>query len=92
MSTASITFRTEESNRDRLDEIAKSLDRNRNWVINRAIDNYIDQYDWELKQIDEGLADIEAGRTVSAEEAKAHFEEIFRAEAATRKKKGKISA
>ena len=84
MST-SITFRTEESRRDRLDEIAESLDRNRNWVINHAIENYLEQYDWELKQIDEGIADFEAGRTVSAEEAKAYLEEKFRELVAAKK-------
>lgn len=82
MSTTSVTFRTEESNRDRLDEIAESMDRNRNWVINQAIENYMEQYDWELKEIDAGLADIKAGRTVSGEEVRAEFERKFRAAAA----------
>ncbi len=69
----SLTFRTEENKRDQLDRVAGSLDRNRNWVINEAIDSFLELYRWQLAEIEKGIADHEAGRTHSLEEVRARF-------------------
>jgi predicted transcriptional regulator len=69
----SLSFRTDESVRDELDKIAEDLDRNRNWVINEAISNYLALYRWQVKHIEEGIRDSDAGRTYSPEEVRAHF-------------------
>ena len=34
----------------KLDAIASSLDRSRNWLVNQAIDNYLEIYDWQTKK------------------------------------------
>ena len=74
--------------RDEIDRIAESLDRNRNWVINKAIESYVEQYNWELQEIDAGLADIEAGRTISGEDFEAKVEAMIADNAA--KKAGRL--
>lgn len=40
--SVTLNFRTEESKRDEIDRIAKSLDRDRTWVLNEAVSNYLD--------------------------------------------------
>ena len=80
MSTT-ISFRTEEQQRERLDQIAGELDRNRNWVINNAIDDYLEQYEWERAKIKRGMADFAAGRSSSAEEFKSRLEKKMRSTA-----------
>lgn len=35
---------------EKLDAIANSLDRSRNWLVNQAIDYYIEIYDWQTKK------------------------------------------
>ncbi len=85
MSTT-ISFRTEEQQRERLDQIAGELDRNRNWVINKAIDDYLEQYEWERAKIKRGVADFAAGRSSSAEEFKAKLEKKMRSTTVKRSK------
>jgi len=69
----SLSFRTEEQVRDQLDRIAESLDRNRNWVINEAIGNYVEQYAWQLAEIAKGEADLKAERIISTEQLRSRL-------------------
>jgi predicted transcriptional regulator len=79
----SVTFsvRTEEETRDQIDKIAESLDRNRNWVINEAIRNYLELHSWQLQKIQRGLEDVKAGRTTSHEQVFARMEGRQKAQA-----------
>ena len=47
----------------KLDAIASSLDRSRNWLVNQAIDHYLEIYDWQTKKIQERL-DMASGKNV----------------------------
>jgi predicted transcriptional regulator len=69
----SLSFRTEEETKQALERIAERLDRNRNWIINHAIQNFIDQQAWEEEQIEKGIADRKAGRTLSHKEMMSCF-------------------
>jgi len=40
----------------KLESIAKASDRSRNWIINQAIDQYLDLYDWQTQKIEDRLA------------------------------------
>lgn len=71
--TINVTFRTEPEKRDELDKLAKSLDRDRSYLLNQAIDQYLDLHRWQLEQIEKGIADIEASRYKSLEEVRAKF-------------------
>lgn len=46
---------------EKLDAIASSLDRSRNWLVNQAIDYYLEIYDWQAEIIQERL-DIASGK------------------------------
>jgi predicted transcriptional regulator len=46
-----ISVRVPEKKKDALDKIAASLNRDRSWVINEAIDNYLDLYGWQVEHM-----------------------------------------
>jgi predicted transcriptional regulator len=73
-----LTVRTDEAKRKKLDKIAATADRNRNWVINEAIDNYLELHEWQMQEIEEGMTDIAAGRTHTSEEVRSHFANLKR--------------
>lgn len=73
MPKSTITFRTDKTRKAELDTLAKSLNRDRSFVINEAIDNHLSMYDWQIRHIKQGLADIEAGRVISHEDVKARI-------------------
>ena len=39
----------------KLDAIASREDRSRNWLVNQALSQYIDLYEWQTKRIQERL-------------------------------------
>lgn len=68
-----ISFRIEQNKVRQLDQIAKALDRDRTYVLNEAVDNYLELHRWQMEQIEAGIADAEAGRTYSTEEVREHM-------------------
>ncbi len=66
----SLSFRTEESTQEDLDRLATSLNRSRNWIINEAIAAHLATHRWQIEQIDKGIEDVRAGRTISTDELK----------------------
>lgn len=74
-----VSVRTEESTIEQLDRIAQQMDRNRNWVINEALKNYLELHEWRLEHIRQGISDSEAGRTLTMEELNARIEKRHKA-------------
>jgi predicted transcriptional regulator len=64
MAKTTLSFRTEEDFRDRLDQLAKSRRRDRSYLINEAVEHYLAFQDWQDAQTKAGLEDVEQGRTV----------------------------
>lgn len=48
----------------RLDAIAGEADRSRSWVVNQAIEHYLDLYDWQKEKIRQRLERAETGDAV----------------------------
>lgn len=57
MSKTSLTFRLDTTKREALDQIAKSLERDRTAVLNEAIDAYLDTQAWQRRHIEQALAE-----------------------------------
>lgn len=57
----------------RLEKLAKNSERSMSWHINRLVEDNIDDLEERLAKINEGLADIEAGRGRDAEEVMAEM-------------------
>ncbi|MDH3910327.1 MAG: ribbon-helix-helix domain-containing protein [Rhodospirillales bacterium] len=48
MGKETVTFRVDSEKKDALDTIATGLDRDRSYVLNQAIDAYIETHRWQL--------------------------------------------
>ena len=73
MSRDTISFRLDSEKRDALDAVASALDRDRSYVINEAIEAYLDIHRWQADHIREGLRQADAGEFASEAEMKATF-------------------
>jgi len=71
--SSTITFRTGDDQRKQLDNIAVSMDRDRSYIINQAIDHYLDIYRWQVEHIEEGLKQAERGEFVPKSEWRKAF-------------------
>ena len=69
--TKTITFRTDKAKLDALDTIAESQDRDRSYILNQAIDAYLDVHQWQVEQIQKALAEAEADDFATEQEVAA---------------------
>ena len=77
MSNQSITIRTESNTVDKISAIAKAMDRSRNWVIEDALKQYIDQQAWYIEGIQQAQASLSAGKGIPHAEIMAEISELI---------------
>lgn len=77
-----ITLRVPQDILEDIEKIAETADRSRSWVIVRALKYYLMAEGAEMLSIRRGLEDVEAGRTVDAEEFFAELDRLNREDAA----------
>lgn len=68
MSKETITFRVNREKREALDAIAKGLDRDRSYILNQAIENYLEMHQWQVEEIEKAIVQADAGDFASEEE------------------------
>lgn len=73
MARETITFRMDSDKKDALDAIATGLDRDRSYVLNQAIEAYIEIHRWQFAHIEEGLRQADAGEFATDKEVEAAF-------------------
>ena len=71
MEKQTLTFRANRKKVKALDRLAQSLDRDRSYLLNEAVDQYLLVHDYHLRQIREGLAQARAGNLLDYEQVKA---------------------
>jgi predicted transcriptional regulator len=67
MSKTHLSVRLKPKLGDRIDALAAAIERPRSYVVEKAIEEYIDREAWQVEAIRKGLADAEAGLLVSHE-------------------------
>jgi predicted transcriptional regulator len=67
-SPRTISFRIASEKVAQLDAIAKTMDRDRSYLLNEAVASYLDEQQRFAAMVKEGRADIRNGRTLSHEE------------------------
>ncbi|MGH2415450.1 MAG: CopG family ribbon-helix-helix protein [Microcystaceae cyanobacterium] len=80
MSKENITFRLEREKRVVLDTIAAGLDRDRTYVLNEAVDLYLEVYQWQIAEIETGVAEADAGDFATSEEVQTVFAQLTNAD------------
>ena len=68
MPQSSTSFRTDPETLSSLDEIAKDMGRSRNWVLNKAIKDFIEYQKWFKEQVQEGLEAADKGEFATDQE------------------------
>jgi predicted transcriptional regulator len=66
--TRTISFRIAPEKVEELDQIAKSLDRDRSYLLNEAVEGYLSEQRRFATMVEEGREDILHGRSFSHEE------------------------
>jgi predicted transcriptional regulator len=62
-----VSFKLDAEKKRRLEALAIATRRTRTFVLEEAINQYLDLNEWQLKSIEEGLADAREGRVVDSE-------------------------
>ncbi|TCQ11480.1 MULTISPECIES: CopG family ribbon-helix-helix protein [unclassified Rhizobium] len=60
------TVRVPDETAARLDQLAEKLDRSRSYVAAQAIEDFIAREEWQLAEIEAGVADADRGDFASA--------------------------
>jgi predicted transcriptional regulator len=79
MSKENITFRLDSDKRMALDAIAAGMDRDRSYILNEAITAYLEMHQWQIDEIQQGIAEAEAGDFASEAEVQAMFAKLTHA-------------
>jgi len=61
-----ITIRT--SKVAEIDALASAMDRSRNYIVNQAIEQYLEANAWQMERIKDGIAAAREGRVAPADE------------------------
>lgn len=72
--SVSLSFRVAEDTATRLDELAAAMDRPRSWVLERALEEYLDVQQWQIAQIKQGMQELRDGKGIPHEEVVAWLE------------------
>lgn len=65
---AAFTVRLNDEKAEKLDRLAGKLDRPRSYLAAQAIDDFIAREEWQLAEIEAGLAEADRGEFASADE------------------------
>jgi len=68
-----MTLRIDPSKKKALDAIATGLDRDRSYVLNQAIDSYLETHRWQVIHIKEGLRQAQKKRFAAEAQVKSAF-------------------
>jgi predicted transcriptional regulator len=73
MSKENVTFRLDRQKRAALDTIAAGMDRDRSYVLNEAINLYLEMHQWQIQEIQKGIEEADAGDFATDEAVQAVF-------------------
>ena len=65
-----MTVRVDPEMREALDGIAAALERDRTYVVNQALEAYVEVHQWQIDHIRRGLREADAGNFLSEAEVK----------------------
>lgn len=67
------TIRLNDDILGRIDGLANTLSRSRSWVINQAIERFLDYEEWFVREVKDGINEVERGDIATDEEVTAKF-------------------
>jgi predicted transcriptional regulator len=73
-----ISFRLEKETLEALDGLAESADRDRTYLLNEAVTNYLELQEYHARLVREGLAAVKAGKTIGVIEVRKRIAKLAR--------------
>ncbi len=77
MATEAFTVRAESNLVNQLDHLADTLDRSRNYIVNQALKEYLEQHAWQIEKIGQGIAAADRGEVVDHDVVMKEMEELI---------------
>jgi predicted transcriptional regulator len=77
MATEAFTVRAETDIVHKLDHLAESLDRSRNYLVNQAIKEYLATHAWQVEKINQGIAAANRGEVVAHDDVMREMEDLL---------------
>jgi predicted transcriptional regulator len=74
---SAFTIRIAKDKQKQLDQLAKSMDRSRNWVVNQAIEQYLDLQAWQVEAIQKGIDAADQGDLIPHNQVMSRIEAKF---------------
>ncbi len=68
---AAFTVRLKEESAEKLDRLAEKLDRSRSYLAAQAIEDFVSREEWQLAEIEAGLAEAERGEFAASDDVAA---------------------
>ena len=59
--TVPLSLRISEQKARQIETLAKATDRSKSWLLEQALDAYLETQSWQVARIERGLAEIERG-------------------------------
>lgn len=78
MKKVNITCRLDRDAVAFLDDLGARTDRDRSYLIKDAVSRYIKLHQWQIEEIEKGIAEANRGEFVTDKEVKAMFDELAR--------------
>ena len=69
MASQTTSIRLGDDKLSRIDRLAAAIDRSRSWVMNQAIEQYLDHEEWFAQAVAEGVEAADRGDLVSHDRA-----------------------
>ncbi len=67
------TIRMEDAVLERVDSLAKALNRSRTWVVNQAVQRFLGYEEWFIHEVNSGIREAENGDLASDKEVEERF-------------------
>jgi len=77
MTNQTITIRAESETVEKISAIAKAMDRSRNWVIEDALKQYVEQQAWFIEGIQQAKTSLASEKGIPHEEVMVEISELI---------------
>ena len=67
------TIRMEDTVLDRVDSMAKSVNRSRTWLINQAVEQFLSYEEWFVQEVQAGVNEVANGELASQGKVEQRF-------------------
>ncbi|MGH8625220.1 MAG: CopG family ribbon-helix-helix protein [Gammaproteobacteria bacterium] len=77
MASTTITIRTDSEIAEKITALAQAMDRSRNWVIEEALRQYVENQVWQIEGIKQAMAALDRGEGIPHEEIMAEMDSLI---------------